>query len=85
MSYTFKYKRFKAWFWKKEEVIGHNWDKDLDIMTLFYPNGGQRTIIRWKDCEVRLGTDWVLALKKDMEMKAGHPIILDVDTSAKAS
>ncbi len=77
MQYVFKYRRYL--FWKKETVIGHGYDAAQNKIVLYYPDGGIKEIANWSKCEVRLGSDWVLSVKKNMEKKAGHPISLAVE------
>ncbi len=76
--YNFKYRR--RWLWKVECVIGHAYDSNQDKMQLFYADGGIKELCKWKNCEVSLGVDWVLAIKRSMEQKAGQPIQLAVET-----
>lgn len=74
MTYLFKFKRFGRIFYRRAEVIGHAYTKELDRMTLFLPNGGIYEVCQWSLCDCKLGPDWVLAKKKDMESKAGQAI-----------
>jgi hypothetical protein len=76
MSYVFKFKR--KFFWHKVTVIGHGYNEQQDKMVLYLPGGSIRELRKWRDCEVFLGTDWVLAQKKMMEEKAGTTIPLSV-------
>jgi hypothetical protein len=76
MQYKFKYRR--SLFWKSVIVIGHGYNQPQDKMTLYYPDGSVQEIAFWSKCEVALGTDWVLAQKKNMEQKTGQPISLAV-------
>jgi hypothetical protein len=72
MKYKFKYRRY--FFFKTFKVVGHSHDKDQDKMLLFFEDGGLREIKDWKKCEVILGTDWVLAVKAQMEKETGQKI-----------
>jgi hypothetical protein len=72
MQYVFKFRR--RLFWKSFSVIGHGYDSAQDKMALYLPGGAIREIKRWRDCEVSLGTDWVLAQKAAMEKQAGQSI-----------
>lgn len=76
MNYVFNYRR--NYFWKSCKVAGHKHDANQDKMILFFSDGSVREIANWKDCEVKLGTDWVLAVKKSMEKESGQPVNLDV-------
>lgn len=76
MSYIFRWKRF--FLWKKQKVIGHRYEPDQNKMILYLQNGSVREIAKWDNCEVFLGQDWVLAVKKDAELKSGTTIPLAV-------
>ena len=80
MTYKFKWKR--KWIYHTKVVLGHNYNQVADKMVLYYPNGSIEEIPRWKDCAVKLGVDWVLAVKKSMEAKTGQsiPLAIDVNT-----
>lgn len=81
MRYKITFKRL-GFFSKKQSVIvkGHNYDATTDKLVLFFPNGTIREVARWKDCEVFLGEDWVLATKKEMEKEAqGLNVPLETD------
>lgn len=75
-QYKFHWKR--RFFWKSKTVIGHSFTADQDKMVLYYPNGEVQEIAKWSKCEVYLGVDWVLAVKKNMEKEAGQAISLAV-------
>ena len=72
MRYRFTYRR--GWFWKSIEVTGHKYEPTQNKMVLFLKDGGVVEIKRWTDCEVRLGSDWFLETKKEMEKKTGTNI-----------
>lgn len=74
MKYKFTWK--KRWVWRTELVTGHRYQKEFDKMTLYYPNGALSEIPEWSKCYVRLGEDWVLAVKTQMEKEAGQKITL---------
>lgn len=76
MNYVFNYRR--NYFWKSHKVVGHQYDAPQDKMILFSDDGSVREIANWKDCEVKLGVDWVLAQKKALEAQAGQPISVQV-------
>lgn len=48
-------------------------------MILFFEDGSLRTISDWENCELKLGTDWVLFTKKNMEKESGQNINLDTN------
>lgn len=72
MKYVFKWKRFL--FPRSAKVVGHRYDKDQDKMVLYFENGGAREIKSWSRCECRLGADWALVMKKQMEQQAGTSV-----------
>ena len=72
MSYSFKYRN--GFFWKKEAVIGHQLNPDLNRMDLFLEDGSIRSIGEWSKYDLVLGTDWVLFTKKKMEEESGQEI-----------
>ena len=76
MQYKISYKR--GLFWKEITVKGHRYEPQYDKMVLYFADGSIREIPQWSKCEVFLDTDWVLAVKKDMESKAGQSIPLTV-------
>lgn len=76
MKYKFKWR--KKFFWTTCTVIGHRYDADHNKMIIYFENGGLREIADWKNCEVTLGQDWVLAQKKALEAEAGTSIPLKV-------
>ncbi len=77
MNYRFKYRR--RLFFRSFVVEGHKYDEPQDKMILYMPSGGLREIPHWRDCSARLGSDWVFAVKKSMEQKAGQAITLAGD------
>ena len=58
------------------------WDTEYDThqdkMVLYLPDGGVQEICLWSQCEVKLGTDWALAMKKKMEASLGQVIPMNV-------
>jgi hypothetical protein len=72
MIYFFRWKY--KWFWHKRIVSGHSYAKDQDKMILYHQDGSIEEIPHWKDCAVKLGIDWVLAMKEDMAKKAGQKL-----------
>lgn len=76
MQYTFKYKR--GWFWKKITVVGHKYQHEMDRMDLFLPDGTLQSIAKWSNCDLVLGTDWVLSTKKHMEKETGQAVPISV-------
>lgn len=74
MTYRFRYKKW--FFWRSLKVVGNSYNRDLDRMYLYFPDGGIRELSGWSKYDCKLGQDWVLAVKKDMESKAGQPIVV---------
>jgi len=77
MKYKFKWRR--KLFWNTRTVIGHQYLPDIDKIVLYFEDGSQEIIAHWKNCDQKLGVDWVLATKKRMEEEAGSPIPLKVN------
>jgi hypothetical protein len=46
---------------------GHQHDSKSDVMTVFFEGGGLRTIRKWKECELFLGSDFGAFLKEQAE------------------
>ncbi|MEY2859112.1 MAG: hypothetical protein RLZZ74_3425 [Cyanobacteriota bacterium] len=73
-KYIFKYR--KKFLWKKIEVIGHKLEGNT--MALYLENGGIQTIPNWDQYSLKLGVDWVIAVKENMESQTGTDIKLAV-------
>lgn len=71
-EYNFRYRRWL--FWKTIKAIGHDYDDKLGMMVVLLPNGGLTTIKNWKQCELKLGSDWFIATRKEMENSIGMKI-----------
>jgi hypothetical protein len=78
-KYVFQYRR--KLFWKKIEVIGHKLEENT--MVLYLENGGLQTIPKWTECSLKLGVDWVLAVKSKMDSESGADIKLAVNVKEK--
>lgn len=76
MTYLFKYRR--RLFWKTHRVSGHVYTSDQDKLVLYFQDGSVQEVKDWKNCELRLGTDWVAAQKKMLESQTGQSIPLGV-------
>jgi len=74
MQYKIKYRRFL--FWKTKTIVGHKVEDNT--LVLFYQDGGLETVAGWNRYSLRLGTDWVLAAKKNMESQSGVDIKLNM-------
>jgi len=77
MRYKFSYRR--NFLWKTVEVVGHKYESSQDKMVIFLKDGGLREIKNWKNCECRLGSDWFIETKKEMEKSSGQTIQTDID------
>ncbi len=49
-----------------------------DRMVVYFEDGSLYAIPRWSECELRLGTDWTLFTKREMEKQGGQPVTLNV-------
>jgi hypothetical protein len=76
MEYRFRFKH--KWFWHSRKVIGHHFDESQNKMILYFANGGLEEIASWKSCSAKLGSDWALTVKKNMEQQAGVPIAVNL-------
>jgi hypothetical protein len=72
MRYKFYFRR--KFFWRSFVVIGHKYEASVDKMLLFFEDGGVQEIKNFKNCEVKLKQDWVLAQKKSLEAQTGQPL-----------
>ena len=77
MTYLFKWRR--CFFWRSRRVSGHHYAPEQNKMVLYKPDGSIEEIVNWEKCAGRLGTDWVLFTKRQMEKQAGTNIQLNVD------
>lgn len=77
-KFKFKFKKSGALFWKTRIVTGSRMEKEIDRMVLFFEDGGIEEITNWSKYDARLGVDWVLAIKDQMEKEAGQAIKLNV-------
>lgn len=72
MTYTFQYKR--GFFWKTiKNVKGHDYQVDSDRMDV-YLISGILSISNWSKCDFRLGSDFMLFQKEQMEKESGQNI-----------
>jgi len=63
---------------KRHTVVGHRLDQNQDKLVLFLPDGGVMEVSHWRDKEMTLGADWVLAQKRALEVQAGQPIPINL-------
>lgn len=77
MLYELKVRRKGQWFWRTfKKVKGHN-VKD-DILDIFF-NDGIRTIHKFSECDIKLGSDFILKQKEDLERESGQSININKD------
>ena len=76
MTYKFKFRKHGSWFWHSYQVRGHHWQKDGNRMDLFLLDGSVLSVGDWDKCDLKLGPDWVLATKENMEEQTGTDIKL---------
>ena len=72
MTYTFQYKR--GFFWKTlRKAKGHNYQTDSDRMDVYF---GDKIIwlSKWSECDQKLGADFILFQKENMETESGQNI-----------
>lgn len=75
MRYILKYK--KRFFWRTvKNAKGHKLDMELDRMDIFLDNGIV-SISNWSKCDMKLGADFLLFQKNEMENEAGQSIKVD--------
>jgi len=79
MSNTYKFKYRKRGLWKCVKSIGHKLHPELDRMDIYHEDGAITSISQWSKYDLRLGTDWVLFTKKQLEKEAGQKVELSVD------
>lgn len=73
MTYTFTYKRLGKWFWTKIYFVkGHQHDSKSDVMTVFLKGGGLRTVRKWKECELFLGSDFGAFLEEQAKSEGAQ-------------
>lgn len=76
MKYIFKYK--KGLLWKSIKASGHRLTPEIDRMDVYLEDGSIYSIGMWSKCDLKLGLDWVLSQKKQMEKESGQDIKLTV-------
>ncbi|MFW7381466.1 MAG: hypothetical protein ACOH5I_21840 [Oligoflexus sp.] len=58
MTFKFKYKTRKQWFWSTFAVLGFQYDRQLDKLALDLSDGGMFEIPKWSECYCKLGSDY---------------------------
>jgi hypothetical protein len=76
MKYVFAYRKSSWLPWKKIVVVGHRLEDGC--MTLFKEDGGLETIPDWSKYALKLGSDWALAVKKNMENQSGVDVKVNI-------
>ena len=51
--------------------------KPTGKLVVYFKDGSLQAIPKWSDCELKLGQDWKLATKLDMEKQTGQNIPLN--------
>lgn len=74
-KYIFAFKRFL--FWQQREIVGHKLE-DNNTMVLYFSNGGIETIPNWNNYKMKLGADWALSVKKNMETQTGVDVKVNI-------
>lgn len=78
MRYKVKVRHIYSPFWKTLVVCGHNYSKDGDRMDFhLVDNGGIYSIPLWSKHIIKLGQDFILSQKEDMEKTVGQSIPLN--------
>lgn len=72
MTYKIQLKRYL--FWKTYVVIGHQVVVQEDKLILYFADGSILAIKHYNNLSLKLGTDWVLFQKKQMEKESGLTI-----------
>lgn len=79
MKYKFKFRRIGSWFWTTKTVVGHSVDRDTDRLYLYSDGLNIYEVPKFSELEVKLGSDWKLAMKDTMEKEAGGTVNLKVN------
>lgn len=80
MTFKIRYKKSRSWFWTTRTITGFNLIKEQDRFVLFFQDGSIQELAKWSEHDCKLGVDWVLFQKKQMEKESGQPITLAVGT-----
>jgi len=81
-TYNAKYRRITSTFgnWTKlKDLIGHQYEEKQNKIVFYFKDGSLQEVARWDDCEIFLGTDWVLWTKNRMEKESQQTIKLNVE------
>lgn len=73
-SYIFQYR--KRLLWKSIKASGHKYYSDMNRMDVYHTDGSITSIAEWSKYDLKLGTDWVLFTKKQMEKESGQQVKL---------
>jgi hypothetical protein len=74
MTYKVQLKRFL--FWKSYVVTGHQVISQEDKLILYFADGSVLALKGYHNLSLKLGVDWVLFQKKQMEQESGQTISL---------
>ena len=64
MNQVYKLKWKRNFIWHSANIIGHNFDTDVDKFIIYFPEGGLREISHWSDCEMILDKNWSAIVKQ---------------------
>ena len=81
-SYVFRYK--KRFFFRKIIAIGHKYIPEMDRMDVHHHDGSITSFGRWSLYDLKLGQDWVLYTKRQIELESGQSVTLKLPTEPKA-
>ena len=77
MLYKIRYRRKGQWFWRNlKDVKGHNVVEDK--LEVFF-NDGITLIPKWSELDFKLGSDFILKQKEDLEKEAGQTVNINKD------
>lgn len=76
MGYVFAYK--KRLFYRRIKAMGHKYIPEMDRMDVYHQNGSITSLAKWSKYDLRLGTDWVLFTKDQIQQETGNPVTLKV-------
>ena len=81
-TYIVRYRRqtnkFPRWV-KLKDLIGHKFEEKQFKMVFYFKDGSLVEVANWQNCEIKLGVDWVLWTKNNMERESQQTIKLNVE------
>lgn len=76
MEYIVKFKHKSAFLWKRRKISGHVYMAEIDKMVLHFKQSRIEEIPEWSKHYVKLGSDFLLAQKEQMEKETGVDVKL---------